>query len=169
MRSHSALLAASAPQATDSVGGAPAQQSDGGRAATITACLATCCQRTLGTPPHLPPTLLVPPAGYGLRSETQLAGLAPDTNVLRFAKQHLMAKAAFPISASAALTLSAEGGLLLPWGAGARQAPTSISDRFFLGGLGGGALRGFDQKGVGPSEPRRGPGEVSRPAGQKGG
>ena len=73
-----------------------------------------------------------------------------------------MAKAAFPISASAALTLSAEGGLLLPWGAGARQAPTSISDRFFLGGLGGGALRGFDQKGVGPSEPRRGPVEVSR-------
>lgn len=34
------------------------------------------------------------------------------------------------------------------------------ADRFFLGGLGAGTLRGFAQKGVGPSEPRRPSAEV---------
>lgn len=34
------------------------------------------------------------------------------------------------------------------------------ADRFFLGGLGAGTLRGFAQKGAGPSEPRRPSAEV---------
>ena len=38
--------------------------------------------------------------------------------------------------------------------------PTPIADRFFLGGLGAGTLRGFAQKGAGPSEPRRPSAEV---------
>jgi hypothetical protein len=68
-----------------------------------------------------------------------------------------MAKLAFPVMASGSttVTLTAEAGLLLPWGTRAWEDPTCISDRFFLGGLGGGTLRGFAQKGVGPSEPRR--------------
>lgn len=61
------------------------------------------------------------------------------------------------MGAASSLTLSGEAGLLLPWGARgvAWAQPTPLSDRFFLGGLAVGALRGFDQKGVGPSDPRR--------------
>jgi hypothetical protein len=92
-----------------------------------------------------------------------VAGLGPDSNLLRFVRQHCAGKVAFPVSAGGgtSLTLTAEAGLLLPWGARAWATPTSISDRFFLGGLAAGALRGFAHKGVGPSEPRRPVGEVS--------
>lgn len=55
----------------------------------------------------------------------------------------------------AALHLNADAGLLLPLGARAWNKPTSISDRFFLGGMGAGSLRGFMHRGVGPSEVRR--------------
>ena len=59
----------------------------------------------------------------------------------------------------AALHLNAGAGLLLPWGARAQTTPTSISDRFFLGGMGAGSLRGFMHRGVGPSDARRPPQE----------
>ncbi|KDD76955.1 hypothetical protein H632_c56p0, partial [Helicosporidium sp. ATCC 50920] len=50
----------------------------------------------------------------------------------------------------------AEAGALLPWGAGGSAArPSSLSDRFFPGGLNATPLRGFRQKGVGPSDVRR--------------
>lgn len=55
----------------------------------------------------------------------------------------------------AALHLTAEAGVLLPWGAKASTTATSISDRFFLGGMGSGSLRGFAVRGVGPSDGRR--------------
>ena len=61
---------------------------------------------------------------------------------------------AFPLAGGAAFVLSGEAGLLLPWGS-KWQGSTSISDRFFLGGIGSGALRGFKQKGVGPTDLRR--------------
>ncbi|PRW61285.1 Sorting and assembly machinery component 50 [Chlorella sorokiniana] len=96
-----------------------------------------------------------PTQGWGYRAESQVAGLGPDANLLRFVKQHVMGKVAFPVGNGASLTFSAEAGLLLPWGTRSLDAPTSISDRFFLGGLGAGTLRGFAQKGAGPSEPRR--------------
>ncbi|KAL4452572.1 hypothetical protein ABPG75_008234 [Micractinium tetrahymenae] len=93
---------------------------------------------------------------YGYRAETQVAGLgAPNPSLLRYVRQHLQGKAAFRLADGAALTLSAEAGLLLPWGAGGLAGATPISDRFFLGGTGVGALRGFAQKGVGPSDARR--------------
>lgn len=62
---------------------------------------------------------------------------------------------AFPLTGGAALVVSGEAGLMLPWGAKAWGAPTAISDRFFLGGIGAGALRGFAQKGVGQTDLRR--------------
>jgi hypothetical protein len=62
---------------------------------------------------------------------------------------------AFALPGSAALVLSAEAGLMLPWGANRWSKPTAISDRFFMGGIGAGALRGFVQKGVGPTDLRR--------------
>ena len=109
--------------------------------------------------PCLSPVL----AGWGYRCESQVAGLGADTNLLHFVRQHCMGKVAFPLSVAhgAALTFTAEAGLLLPWGRRSWAAATCISDRFFLGGLSGGALRGFAQKGVGPSEARRLQNEVS--------
>lgn len=56
-----------------------------------------------------------------------MAGLGPDANLLRFVKQHVMGKVAFPVGNGASLTFSAEAGLLLPWGARALDAPSSIS------------------------------------------
>ncbi|PSC74144.1 sorting and assembly machinery component 50-like protein B-like [Micractinium conductrix] len=99
--------------------------------------------------------LAFPTKGWGFRSESQLAGLGADASLLRFAKQHFTGKAAFAVAPGAALTVSAEAGVLLPWGAGGWRKPSPISDRFFLGGTGAGALRGFAQKGVGPSDARR--------------
>lgn len=121
------------------------------------------CQRCCPPPPRHPA------AGWGYRSETQVAGLAtPSPSVLQYVRQHLQGKAAFRIADGAALTLSAEAGLLLPWGACQREGGTPISDRFFLGGTGVGALRGFAQKGVGPSDARR-PGAEVRGVGFRGG
>jgi hypothetical protein len=74
---------------------------------------------------------------------------------------HPPLQATFPLGSGATLTLMGDAGVLLPWGSGALGRPTPISDRFFLGGLAGGALRGFSYKGVGPSEERRRPAEES--------
>ena len=49
----------------------------------------------------------------------------------------------------------AEAGWLLPWGPGWLKRSTSISDRFFLGGVG--SLRGFRTRSVGPVDARRAP------------
>ena len=75
-------------------------------------------------------------------------------------------QAVFPISGATVLVLGAEAGLLLPWSSRGLAAAgrSHISERFYLGGVGAGALRGFAQKGVGPMDARRpaaGGGEVS--------
>jgi outer membrane protein insertion porin family len=100
-----------------------------------------------------------PTTGWGARSTTELAGLPGAAAALRFAKQHLVAQLALPAGPSAALSLTAEAGVLLPLGARglAHGGGSAISDRFFLGGLGGGSLRGFAQRGVGPTDARRPP------------
>ncbi|GAB4818843.1 hypothetical protein N2152v2_005889 [Parachlorella kessleri] len=95
-----------------------------------------------------------PTSGYGLRLTSEVAGLGTDPNLLRFVKNSVMGQVAFPLAGGAAFVLSGEAGLLLPWGS-KWQGTTSISDRFFLGGIGSGALRGFKQKGVGPTDLRR--------------
>lgn len=43
--------------------------------------------------------------------------------------------------------------MLLPWGAGGRR--TCVSERFFLGGIGFDGLRGFQYRGIGPTDNRR--------------
>lgn len=65
--------------------------------------------------------------------------------------------------ARAALNFGVAGGVLFPWGGEFVNRPTSLPDRFFLGGnsspvctLGGPtSLLGFKTRGLGPSEPKR--------------
>ena len=63
----------------------------------------------------------------------------------------------------AALNFGISGGIVFPWGNGFLRRPSSLPERFFLGGnispvcaLGGPtALWGFKTRGLGPTEPKR--------------
>lgn len=64
---------------------------------------------------------------------------------------------------NAAINFGVSGGVSFPWGSGYQNRPSSIPERFFLGGnsspvcslSGPSALWGFKTRGVGPSEPKR--------------
>ena len=62
-----------------------------------------------------------------------------------------LSQVALPVGEDAALHLEGTAGFVLPWGG----QKTSVSDRFFLGGVCPEGLRGFNLKGVGPSDGRR--------------
>lgn len=96
-----------------------------------------------------------PLQGFGLTSSTEVGAHSLSAVAGRFAKQRLAARWALPLGPSASLSLGAEGGLLLPLSRS--HKPTSVLDRFYLGGLGNTALRGFSQRGVGPTDVRRPP------------
>lgn len=63
----------------------------------------------------------------------------------------------------AALNFGISGGVIFPWGSGFLSKPSSLPERFFLGGnsslvcsLGGpSSLLGFKSRGLGPTKPRR--------------
>ncbi len=63
------------------------------------------------------------------RSSSEIAGLGPDANLLRFAKQHVAAQWVHPLIGSSVFSLSAEAGVVLPWGPGWQAKPTYISER----------------------------------------
>lgn len=64
---------------------------------------------------------------------------------------------------NAALNFGISGGVVFPWGSGFLNKPSSLPERFFLGGdfspvctLGGPTtVWGFKTRGMGPTEPRR--------------
>lgn len=79
-------------------------------------------------------------------------------------KQEIDLRCAIPLGFyRTALNLGISGGVIFPWGNGALTTPSSLPERFFLGGnaspvctLGGPTtLLGFKSRGLGPSEPRR--------------
>ena len=63
------------------------------------------------------------------RSSSEIAGLGPDPNLLRFAKQHVAAQWVHPLIGSSVFSLSAEAGVVLPWGPDWQTKPTYISER----------------------------------------
>ena len=63
------------------------------------------------------------------RSSTEVSGLGLDANLLRFAKQHLAAQWVHPLIGSTVFSLSAEAGILLPWGHDWHTKHTYISER----------------------------------------
>ena len=78
--------------------------------------------------------------------------------------QELDLRCAFPLGFyNAALNFGVGVGVLFPWGSGFRSKPSSLLDRFYLGGnfspvctLGGPtSVLGFKTRGLGPTELRR--------------
>ena len=69
------------------------------------------------------------PLPWSCRSTTEVAGIGLDSKLLRFAKQHFSALWVTPLGGSAVLCLSAEAGVMLPWGPGWAARSTCISDR----------------------------------------
>ncbi|CAK9863817.1 unnamed protein product [Sphagnum jensenii] len=105
-----------------------------------------------------------PRRGMAFISTSQIAGLGPDSKLLRFARQEVEVRMAVPLGfANAALNFGVAGGIIIPWGKGFQSKATPISDRFFMGGhtsllgelKGPSSLLGFRTRGVGPSEFRR--------------
>ncbi|KAJ0647425.1 putative bacterial surface antigen (D15), POTRA domain, surface antigen D15 [Helianthus annuus] len=107
---------------------------------------------------------LRPTKGFAFVSASQVGGLFPDYRSLRFIRQEFDLRYALPLGfARAALNFGVAGGVIFPWGSDFKNRPTSLPDRFFLGGnsspvctLGGPtSLLGFKTRGLGPSEPKR--------------
>ncbi|XVF24167.1 hypothetical protein REPUB_Repub13aG0104000 [Reevesia pubescens] len=105
-----------------------------------------------------------PTRGYAFVSTTQIGGIAPDSQCLRFLRQEFDLRYAVPLGFyRAALNFGISGGVVFPWGNECLSRPSSLPERFFLGGnispvcaLGGPtALWGFKTRGLGPTEPKR--------------
>ncbi|TYI78255.1 hypothetical protein E1A91_D06G198100v1 [Gossypium mustelinum] len=105
-----------------------------------------------------------PTRGYAFVSTTQIGGLTPDSRSLRFLRQEFDLRYVVPLGFyHAALNFGVSGGVVFPWGNGFSSRPSSLPERFFLGGnispvcaLGGPtALWGFKTRGLGPTEPKR--------------
>ena len=98
-----------------------------------------------------------PTTGALWRLRSELAGIGFDRNATRFFKQEAEVKAFKRLAEGVTWHLGGKLGALVPLGAAARedQRGTCIADRFFLGGVG--SLRGFEPRGVGPSDVRRPP------------
>lgn len=89
-------------------------------------------------------------------SKTEVAGLAFGPKVVRFVREHLQGRLTLPVpNTSATLSISLDAGVMVPIGRGAMASPSSISDRFFMGGPS--SLRGFEQAGVSAVAKRRPP------------
>ncbi|KAM7270812.1 hypothetical protein ACFE04_030026 [Oxalis oulophora] len=107
---------------------------------------------------------LRPTKGYAFASTTQIGGLAPDSNSLRFLRQEIDLRYVLPLGFyRAALNFGISGGVIFPWGTGYMNKPAPLTERFFLGGnispistlCGPTSLWGFKTRGLGPTEPRR--------------
>ncbi|KAL8161046.1 hypothetical protein V2J09_012535 [Rumex salicifolius] len=96
-----------------------------------------------------------PTSGYCFASTTQVSGLNPDSRGLRFLRQDLDFRYAVPLGSSrAALNLGVSGGAIFPWGSGGFLGkPSSVADRFFMGGPN--SMLGFKFRGIGPMDLRR--------------
>ncbi|KGN47843.1 sorting and assembly machinery component 50 homolog [Cucumis sativus] len=105
-----------------------------------------------------------PTRGYAFVSTSQVGGLAPDHRSLRFVRQEFDLRYAIPFGFDrAAMNFGVSAGVVFPWGNGFLNKPSSLPERFFLGGdfspvctIGGPTtVWGFKTRGMGPTEPRR--------------
>lgn len=105
-----------------------------------------------------------PTRGYAFVSTSQVGGLAPDHRSLQFVRQEFDLRYAIPFGFDrAAMNFGVSAGVVFPWGNGFLNKPSSLPERFFLGGdfspvctIGGPTtVWGFKTRGMGPTEPRR--------------
>ncbi|KAG0469215.1 hypothetical protein HPP92_018543 [Vanilla planifolia] len=105
-----------------------------------------------------------PTKGYAFLSTSQIAGLGPDSNLLRYIRQEFDLRGALPLGFfHSALNVGVAAGLIMPWGNGFMSSATPLPDRFYMGGsssplcsLGGpSSLLGFKMRGLGPIDFRR--------------
>uniref|UniRef100_A0A803NTW8 Bacterial surface antigen (D15) domain-containing protein n=1 Tax=Cannabis sativa TaxID=3483 RepID=A0A803NTW8_CANSA len=105
-----------------------------------------------------------PTRGYACVLSSQVGGLSPDPRCLRFLRQEFDLRYALPFGFyNVALNFGISGGVIFPWGNGFLNRPSSLPERFFLGGdfspvctVGGPTtVWGFKTRGIGPTEPRR--------------
>lgn len=88
------------------------------------------------------------------KSTTEVAGLALGAGVARFVRQHLQGRLTLPLpDTTAFVSLGMDAGVMAPLGRDGMQRRSSISDRFFLGGVA--SLRGFENNSAGPCADRR--------------
>jgi hypothetical protein len=92
-----------------------------------------------------------PTRGYRLKFGQDFAGLGGGA---RYTRPSVEASAHLPIGDSINLSFGAEGGLIRSLGSKNGRGAVPIFERFFLGG---GDLRGFDLRGVGPRVVRMAP------------
>lgn len=90
--------------------------------------------------------------GWAFKSSTEVGGLSPG-NSQSYAKGQLDYSFLAPITNSCTLSVALAGGLMMPLGGDLAVRKTCIADRFFLGGPG--TVRGFDMRGLGPTDVRR--------------
>ncbi|XP_021805621.1 sorting and assembly machinery component 50 homolog B [Prunus avium] len=107
---------------------------------------------------------LRPTQGYSFVSSSHIGGISPDHRSMRFLRQEFDLRFAVPFGFyHAALNFGISAGLIFPWGTGFLNKPSSLPERFFLGGdfspvctVGGPTtVWGFKTRGLGPTEPRR--------------
>lgn len=90
------------------------------------------------------------------RATTELAGLGFSSSAGRFAKQEVEVRIVQDVLPSNAwVEGTVRAGVMTPWALPGQSwnTPTSVSDRFFLGGPGN--LWGFATRGAGPTDARR--------------
>ncbi|KAM1054119.1 hypothetical protein FF1_001545 [Malus domestica] len=113
---------------------------------------------------------LRPTQGYSFVSTSHIGGIAPDHRSTRFLRQEFDIRYAVPLGFyHAALNFGISAGVIFPWGCGFLNKPSSLPERFFLGGdfspvcsVGGPTtVWGFKTRGLGPTEPRRHVGDNS--------
>uniref|UniRef100_A0A383VZ95 Bacterial surface antigen (D15) domain-containing protein n=1 Tax=Tetradesmus obliquus TaxID=3088 RepID=A0A383VZ95_TETOB len=100
---------------------------------------------------------VLPTEGWQLRLTNEIGGLAPGAARLRYVRQQLHGSWATALAEGLSLHIEGSTGLLLPcWAPSSCSSSkaSSLPERFYLGGVESN-LRGFDTRGVGPSEPRR--------------
>ncbi|CAD7697482.1 unnamed protein product [Ostreobium quekettii] len=94
-----------------------------------------------------------PKSGRAFRMRTELGGLAPDSIVAKYIREQVDLQWTLPLFSTVSFTLGLSAGMLLPVGQDFLHRKTAVGDRFFLGGVG--SLRGFEARGVGPTDARR--------------
>lgn len=92
-----------------------------------------------------------PFAGWALRFTSEISNIG-NGGFLDFVKNECTGLYALPVGKNSAFHFEWSGGAIFPLN---KQIDTLLMDRFYLGGISPFGLRGFELRGIGPSDRRR--------------